>query len=656
MQKKQALWTPTQESIDNSNITDFRNYVNAKFGINLDNYEMLYDWSINYIVNFWHTIAEYSQIQFRKPPLQILKQKAVGLKNEDLLNYKWFDGAKMNFAENLLRFKNENVALIQYNEYSETKKITFNQLYNQTAKVALALKNAGVVKGDRVAGFISNCPEAVIAMLATISLGAIWSSCSPDFGASGVEDRFQQIEPKILIAVDGYMYNGKIYNTLNIINEVVSKLNDLEKVVVIPAMNLFDKKLFSSKFVDWNEFVNLEANKIEFVYSDFNHPVYIMYSSGTTGVPKCIVHGAGGTLLQHYKELALHTNLKPEDTIFYFTTCGWMMWNWLVSSLFIGSTVVLFDGSPAYPNLNRLWEMAETEKITIFGTSPKFLTTCMKADISPIDNFDLTELRVILSTGSPLAAENFEWVYSKVKKDIQLSSISGGTDIISCFMLGNPVLPVYSEEIQCRGLGMKVEAFSENGESLIEEKGELVCTLPFPSMPVFFWNDEDESKYRNAYFDYFTGIWRHGDYIKITQNGGVVVYGRSDATLNPGGVRIGTSELYRVVESIPEILDSIVVGQSYNNDVRILLFVVLRPGFELDTQFIGEIKNKIKHELTPRHIPEMIFKVNEVPHTINGKKVELAVLKTLNNEEVKNIASLANPESLKQFEGILNIN
>ncbi len=653
MQKKQALWKPSQETIDNSNMTDFINYVNSKFGIELLDYEMLYNWSVNYFVSFWQTLAEFSQIQFKKNPLQILKHKNSARSNENMLNYKWFDGAEINFAENLLRYRDDRVALIHYCEYADPQRLTYNQLYSQTAKVAQKLKNLGVVKGDRVTGFISNCPEAVIAMLATVSIGAIWSSCSPDFGSSGVLDRFQQISPKVLIAVDGYRYNGKVYNTLDIVKEVSNKIIELEKVIILPFMNIFNAQNFDTKFIEWNDFIDVEANKIEFVYSDFNHPIYIMYSSGTTGIPKCIVHGAGGTLLQHYKELALHTNLKEDDKIFYFTTCGWMMWNWLVSSLFVGAAVVLFDGSPSYPDLNRLWKIAEIEKINVFGTSPKFLTSCMKAGLNPKMDFDLSELKVVLSTGSPLAAENFEWVYSNVKTDVQLSSIAGGTDIISCFMLGNPLLPVYSEEIQCRGLGMKVEAYSENGKSIIEEKGELVCTLPFPSMPIYFWNDEDESKYRSAYFEYFPNIWRHGDYIKVTENGGIVMYGRSDATLNPGGVRIGTSEIYRIVESIPEILDSIVVGQPFKNDVRILLFVVLRPGYELDSEFTKKIKNTIREELTPRHVPELIFKVNEVPHTINGKKVELAVLKVLNNEEVKNKASLANPESLKQFEGIL---
>ncbi len=653
MLNKTALWEPSEEYIQNSNMTEFRNYVNARFGLQLENYKNLYDWSINYFVSFWQTLAEFSAISFKKLPSQVLKHKIAGVNGEDLLNYLWFDKAEMNFAENLLRYRDDKTALVYYSEYAGPQKLSYKQLYDDVSKMAQGLKNAGIQKGDRVAGFISNSPEAIIAMLATVSLGAIWSSCSPDFGASGVYDRFHQIDPKILIAVDGYMYNGKVFNTLEIVSEVANKLENLEKVIILPFMNLFDESNFSDKFVLWEQFANYPAEKIEFVYLDFNHPVYIMYSSGTTGVPKCIVHGAGGTLLQHYKELALHTNLKSDDTIFYFTTCGWMMWNWLISSLFIGAKIVLFDGSPGFPDINRLWKIAEIEKINVFGTSPKFLSSAMKAGINPMNDFDLSALKVILSTGSPLAAENFEWVYSNVKKDVQLSSISGGTDIISCFMLGNPTLPVYSEEIQCRGLGMNVEAFSEEGKPLIEEKGELVCTLPFPSMPVFFWNDENDSKYRSAYFEYFPGIWRHGDFIKITKNGGVVVYGRSDATLNPGGVRIGTSEIYRVVESIPEILDSIVVGQPYNNDVRILLFVVLRPGYDLDENFISKLKNKIREELTPRHVPNLIFKVNEVPHTINGKKVELAVLKVLNNEEIKNRASLANPESLKQFEGIL---
>jgi acetoacetyl-CoA synthetase len=648
--QKIPLWSPSEEQILDSNITKFRIYVNDTYGINLADYNELYDWSVKYLVNFWQTLWDFFDIIHSRKYDSVLSLKDMNKSADDITNYKWFEGAKLNFAENLLRFADDEPAIIYYSENSNPVRLTYKELFHEVAHCASALRKSGVTKGDRVAGFISNRPEAIIAMLATTSIGAVWTSTSPDFGVQGVLDRFSQVEPKILFAVDGYSYNGKLFNSIPIVEQLSESIKSIEKIIII---NQIGSEISENiNFVGYDDFIDKSEFDIEFEHVDFDHPVYIMYSSGTTGVPKCIVHGTGGTLLQHYKELVLHTNLTDLDTIFYFTTCGWMMWNWLVSSLGTGATVFLFDGSPAYPNIDVLWKAVQDEKITVFGTSPKFLSACEKSGIVPKDKFDLSSLKTVLSTGSPLSADNFKWVYNKINSDLQLSSISGGTDIISCFMLGNPTLPVYSEEIQCRGLGMKVLAFDDNGQPVTEQKGELVCTAPFPSMPVYFWDDMDNHKYHSAYFDYFPGIWRHGDYIRITENGGVVVYGRSDATLNPGGVRIGTAEIYRVVESMEEILDSLVIGFPKNNDISVILFVVLKQNYEFNSEIQQKIRSNIKSSLTPRHIPEQIFYITEIPQTLNGKKVEIAVLKTLLGEEVKNKASLLNPDSLQQFESI----
>ncbi len=518
------------------------------------------------------------------------------------------------------------------------------------------MREAGVQRGDRVGGFLPNIPEAVIAMLATTSLGAIWSSCSPDFGIQGVFDRFGQIEPKWLFAADGYSYNGKRFDCLERVRGIVEKIPAIEQVVIVPFMDDSPDLSGLANATLWSDRLEGEGagEDLSFESVPFDHPVYILYSSGTTGVPKCIVHGGGGTLVQHMKELMLHCDLREEDVLFYFTTCGWMMWNWLVSGLGVGATVVLYEGSPFHPRPRRLWEMAERLGITVFGTSPKYLSACEKTGLVPKDVADLSRLRAVLSTGSPLTVENFRWVYANVKEDLQLSSISGGTDIISCFMLGNPMLPVYAGEIQCLGLGMDVKAYNDRGEPVIGEKGELVCCSPFPSQPVGFWNDPDGEKYRKAYFDYFPGVWRHGDYLEITERGGVIMYGRSDATLNPGGVRIGTAEIYRQVEAMDEIVDSVVVGKrTPDADVEVCLFVVLREGLTLDQALIDKIKKRIAEGATKRHVPKHIKQVTAVPYTISGKKVELAVTRMIHGEPVPNRDALANPEALDQYAGLV---
>ncbi len=640
------LWTPSPERIAQTNMTRFIRFVNERHGLDIKTYDELYEWSIREIPAFWESVWQFVGIRHSAPYEAVLE-------NPVMPGAKWFRGARLNFAENLLRYRDERTALVFVREGGEvTDKLTYAELHDRVARLARFLKNAGVREGDRVAGFMPNRIETVVAMLAAASMGAIWSSCSPDFGFKGVMDRFGQIEPKVLVTADGYFYNGKTFDSLGRVAEVAREISSIERIVVVPFLNERPDLSGLPKALLWDDALANDAAEIEFAQLPFGHPLYIMYSSGTTGVPKCIVHGAGGTLIQHAKELMLHTDLKRDDVIFYFTTCGWMMWNWLVSSLFVGSTVVLYDGSPAHPDISVLWKMAEDVDLTVFGTSAKFINLCEKSDVHPGRQFDLAPLKAVLSTGSPLAAESFEWVYREVKQDLQLASISGGTDIISCFMLGSPIDPVYAGEIQKRGLGMKVEAWTEDGKPVVGQKGELVCTAPFPSMPIYFWRDPGNGKYLDAYFRFFPGVWRHGDYIEITPRGGVIVYGRSDATLNPGGVRIGTAEIYRQVEALDEVVDSLVVGQNWDNDVRVILFVVLRPGLELDEALIRKIKNHIRANTTPRHVPAKVIQVPDIPRTLNGKKVEIAVTKVIHGEEVKNRDALANPEALEYFKDL----
>jgi len=639
----QPLWTPSPDRAARTHLSRFTQFVNREHGLNLSGYDALYEWSIASIPAFWESVWKFADILHSEPYRAVLENPAMP-------GGTWFRGARLNFAENLLRYRDERTALVFVREGGEiAETVTYAELYGMVARLARFLSEAGVGPGDRVAGFLPNRIEAVVAMLAATSLGAIWSSCSPDFGFKGVMDRFGQIEPKVLVTADGYFYNGKAFDSLARVAQVVREIGSIERVVVVPFVN--DRPDLSSipKAIPWAQALDNGAREIAFAQLPFDHPVYIMYSSGTTGVPKCIVHGAGGTLLQHAKELILHTDLTREDVIFYFTTCGWMMWNWLVSSLYTGAAVVLFDGSPSHPDASALWKMAQDAKVTVFGTSAKFISMCEKAGVRPGADFDLSRVRAVLSTGSPLAAESFQWVYREVKADLQLASIAGGTDIISCFMLGSPVDPVYPGEIQKRGLGMKVEAWTDDGKPVVGEKGELVCTAPFPSMPIGFWKDPGNEKYLDAYFRFFPGVWRHGDYIEVTPRGGVIVYGRSDATLNPAGVRIGTAEIYRVVEGLDEVVDSLVVGQDWDNDVRVLLFVVLRPGMRLDEALVRKIKDQIRRNATPRHVPAKVLQIADVPRTLNGKKVEIAVSKILRNEEVKNRDALANPEALELY-------
>ncbi|HMK65470.1 MAG TPA: acetoacetate--CoA ligase, partial [Thermodesulfobacteriota bacterium] len=641
------LWEPSAALIKQANMTRFMHFVNRKYGKDFQDYPSLYNWSIDQISDFWAAMWEFAEIKTSRSYEKVVDDST------KMPGAHWFVGAQLNFAENLLRYRDDRVALVFKGEGREPQKITYKELYARVAAVAKALRASGVTTGDRVVGFMPNMMETVIAMLGATSLGAVWSSCSPDFGIKGVLDRFGQIEPKVLFTADGYSYNGKVFDSIERIADIVKDLPSLQKVVVVPYIKDNPEIAAIPQAVHYRDFAPPEMNPhIEFVQVSPDHPLYIMYSSGTTGLPKCMVQGVAGILVHHLKELMLHTDLKREDTIFYFTTCGWMMWNWLISSLACGATLVLFDGSPFYPDPGVLWKLVQDEKITVFGISARYVASLEKEGIQPGKQYDLTSMRAMLSTGSPLPNESFQYIYREVKKDVQLSSIAGGTDLNGCFGLGNPLLPVYEGELQCRGLGMKVAAYNDQGKPVINELGELVCTAPFPSMPLYFWNDPDNEKYLNAYFRVFPGVWCHGDFILITENGGIIMYGRSDATLNPGGVRIGTADIYRQVETLPEIADSVVIGQNWDNDVRIILFVKLAAGLTLDENLINKIKKTIRDNASPRHVPSRIISVADIPYTINMKKVELAVRNIVHGRPVLNKDALANPEALDLYKDL----
>jgi acetoacetyl-CoA synthetase len=640
---RKLLWEPSEEKVKNANMTAFIQSVRQKYDPNVQTFSDLWQWSVTKIPEFWDEMWNYADVIASSPPSQIIDDAS------KMPGTKWFSGARLNFAENLLRYRDYRTAIVFRGEDQVHNKLSYAQLYGEVSKVAASLKSAGIQPGDRVAGFMPNIPESIIAMLAATSLGATWSSCSPDFGIKGVLDRFGQIKPRVLFTADGYYFKGKKLDNLERIEKILKQIDSVEKVVVVPYTQRSPDLSRIENGILFEDFKDADPPPLMFEQLPFDHPLYIMYSSGTTGLPKCMVQSAGGILLHQMKELLLHTDLKRKDTIFYFTTCGWMMWNWLTCALSVGATVVLYDGNPFHPGPEVLWKMAEEEKITVFGTSAGYLAALMATGLKPKEKFDLSALRALLSTGSPLSIEGFEFVYRDIKKDLQLASISGGTDINGCFALGNPIGPVYAGELQCRGLGMKVEAFDSNGQPVINEQGELVCTAPAPSMPIYFWDDPEGRKYDSAYFDVYPGIWRHGDYIEVTDRGGVVIYGRSDATLNPGGVRIGTAEIYRQIDIIPEIADSLVVGQSWKDDVRVILFVKLADGHTLDDELRTEIKTTIRTHASPRHVPAKIVSVPDIPYTLNMKKVEIAVKKTIEGKAVKNKDALKNPESLDFF-------
>ena len=638
-----VLWHPSAEQVAGAQLTRFMAAASGSAGRGLDTYDQLWRWSVEHREAFWAAVWDFCAVKASR------RWDAV-LENPDAMpGATWFPGARLNFAENLLRRDEpDQLALVWRGEDGSRRTFTRAQLYHETARLAGALKELGVGPGDRVAGFLPNCPEAVIAMLAAASLGATWSSCSPDFGIQGVLDRFGQIRPKVLFTADGYRYGGKRIDSMERIRGVLEQLEGVERVVLVPFLDADVSAETLPRGVRWDDFLSAETG-LEFAQLPFDHPLYILYSSGTTGVPKCIVHGAGGTLLQHLKEHRLHTDIGPDDTLFYFTTCGWMMWNWLVSGLAAGATLVLYDGNPFHPGPEALWRMAEEEGITVFGTSAKYLAAVEKAGFAPREHFKLEPLRAILSTGSPLMPASFDFVYRDVKPDVQLASISGGTDIVSCFALGCPILPVHRGELQCRGLGMAVEIFDDEGHSHTEEPGELVCTRAFPSMPVGFWNDPDDQKYRAAYFERFPGTWHHGDWARLTEHGGLVIYGRSDAVLNPGGVRIGTAEIYRQVEKLEEVVESLAIGQDWGGDQRIVLFVRLRDELLLDEALQAKIRQVIRGNTTPRHVPAKILQVRDIPRTLSGKIVELAVRNVVHGRPVKNTDALANPAALEEF-------
>ncbi|WP_339670691.1 acetoacetate--CoA ligase [Dasania marina] len=640
------LWRPKQQNITSAQVTQFARLVEShQPELELNNYSSLYDWSVANPEDFWRELWDFCDVKSQSKSTQVL------VDGDKMPGAKWFPEARLNFAENLLQLQDDSLAIIALLENGQRTTLTYRELYRRVAQLAGSLRLQGISAGDRVAGFMPNIPETIIAMLATTSIGAIWSSCSPDFGSQATIDRFDQIKPKVLIAVDGYFYNGKSHDCLQRLAEITQKIDSIEKTIIVSLVSENPDIANIPSAEHYCDFLS-ETIHIDFAQLPFDHPIYIMYSSGTTGKPKCIVHGAGGTLLQHLKEHRLAVDLKKSDVFFYFTTCGWMMWNWLVSGLASGATLVLYDGSPFAKKGLLLLDTIDSEGITIFGTSAKYIAAIEAADIKPKQSHKLSSLRTILSTGSPLSHESFEYVYRDIKDDVCLSSISGGTDIISCFVLGSPILPVYVGEIQCRGLAMAVEFWDDDGNSLKSGKGELVCVKPFVCMPVGFWNDLNGEKYHSAYFEKYSNIWHQGDYGELTENGGVIIHGRSDTVLNPGGVRIGTAEIYRQVENMEDVIESIAIGQEWNGDVRVVLFVVLRDGITLDDDLKNQIKTRIRKNTTPRHVPEKIIQVSDIPRTLSGKIVELAVRNVVHGKSVKNTDSLANPEALALYKNL----
>ncbi len=641
MNEAQPLWTPSQASIDAANMTRFIAQVNQRHDLSINDYDALYQWSIDQKETFWSELWDFCEIIGDKG-------ERILIDGEDIEKAQWFPDATLNFAENLLRTNNDEIAIYFRAEDQVDYSLTYRELYDQVASVADWLKSNGLKPGDRVAAYLPNMPETVVAMLAATSLGAVWTSTSPDFGEDSVIDRFSQTEPRFLFTVDGYFYNGKRHDIGNKIKSICAQLPSVEQVIQINLAG-FGTQVGA---VDWSDIIASPVAHIEFVACNFNDPLYVLYSSGTTGKPKCITHKVGGTLIQHLKEQMLHCDIHPGDRVFYFTTLGWMMWNWLVSALASKAALVLYDGSPFYPDGEVLWRYAEDIDLTIFGTSAKYIDAMKNGGLRPLDKFNLSGLRTIASTGSVLAPESFDYVYENIKQDVCLASVSGGTDIVSCFVMGCPLLPVYRGEIQCRGLGMAVEVFDDNGNPVQNQKGELVCTRTFPSQPVYFWADPNGEKYHNAYFARFDNVWHHGDYVMLTDHNGIIVYGRSDATLNPGGVRIGTAEIYRHVEQLDEVVESIVIGQQWEDDVRVVLFVVLQPGIDLDDALQDRIRRTVREKCTPRHVPAKIVQVSEIPRTKSGKIVELAVREVVHDRPVKNVHSLANPEALELYRNL----
>ncbi|EXF92842.1 acetoacetyl-CoA synthetase [Pseudomonas fluorescens HK44] len=641
----EVLWQPSAERIGKTRMDAFRRFSNQRYNLTLADYPALHQWSIDQREDFWQAIIDFFEINFHQPPSTVLRE------GPQMPSAEWFPGATLNFAEHLLRRRDDATAVIAIAENGQRETLSYCELAEHVAGLQKSLSAAGVGLGDRVAACMPNTWQTLVGMLATTSLGAIWSCSSPDFGTHGVVDRFGQIEPKVLITCAGYRYAGKEFDQTTKVNEILERLPSLQQLIIVPYARpqaRVDEYKTQANVALWDSFYR-PGGEPGFVAVPFAHPLYILYSSGTTGVPKCIIHSVGGVLLQHVKEHGLHVDLGPDDRLFYYTTCGWMMWNWLVSALAVGSSVVLYDGSPLHPGPQRLIDLIDSEAISVFGTSPKYLATLESNEIQPRLSHDLSSLKALLSTGSALSPQSYEYVYREIKSDLCLSSMSGGTDIISCFLAGNPVLPVRRGEMQCKGLGMAVEVWNEAGQPVIGEKGELVCTRHFPAMPIGLWNDPQQEKLRASYFSQFPGVWAQGDYAEQRPNGSWLIHGRSDAVLNPGGVRIGTAEIYRQVEKVHQVLDSVAIGQQWQDDVRVVLFVRLRDGVTLDDNLEQQIRQVIRANTTPRHVPAKIVAVTDIPRTISGKVVELAVRNVVHGQPVKNTDALANPEALEQF-------
>lgn len=635
------IWQPHDPTA--TRMYAFLKMVEKNYQCSLPDYQALHAWSIQYPEAFWKTLCDYFNFTFSKPPKTILNTW------HHPLEARWFIGAQFNFSEKLLQRRDAHPALVSIDETGQQRVISYVTLYQQTMACAATLKALGIGRGDRVAGFMPNIPETIIAALACNAIGAIWSACSPDFGAQAVIDRLGQIEPKVLFTVDGYLYQGKTFSITDKVDHIITGIPTLHTCVIYPFLsNLSTHAQDGIQCLSWH--TALQTRPLEgFEQLPFDHPLYILFSSGTTGKPKCIMHGQGGTLLQHLKELALHGNLSHHDNLMFYTTCSWMMWHWMVSVLALGATLTLYEGAPNFPDPMRLFNILEQEHISAFGTSAKFIAMVEKSGFKPIQTTQLAPLKIIFSTGSPLLPQHFDFVYQHIKSDVQLASISGGTDIISCFALGNPMLPVYRGELQCIGLGMAVKVYNEHGQSVVGERGELVCTQPFPSMPIGFWQDPDKTAYQRAYFNRFLNIWTHGDFAEITPHGSLMIYGRSDTILNPGGVRIGTAEIYRQVETIPDILESVVIGESMDDDIRVVLFVKLKPGIKLDDVLRKKICQTLRQNASPRHVPDIILEVPDIPRTINNKIVELAVKYAVEGKPIDNMGSIANPQALEYF-------
>ncbi len=642
---RQPLWVPSEERRRQANITRFIEYVNRTHNLHLKTYADLYQWSVAEPVDFWAVMWEFADLK---------ASRTYDVVVDDLKRFpgaKWFPGARLNFAENLLRYRDDHLALIFRGETQASKRMTYAELYEAVARLAVSLRELGVQAGDRVVGYMPNLMETAIAMLAATSLGAVWSSCATDIGAPAALERLGQVQPKVMFTADGYYYKGKVFDTLSNAAEVARGIPTLQKVIVVPYVSEQPDLSQIPQAIPWNDFLAREDSpRLSFTQLPFDHPLYIMFSSGTTGKPKCLVQSAGGVLINHLKELLLHTDLKRDDRIMYITSCSWMMWNWLLSSLAVGATVVLYDGNPNYPHPGAMWKLIDEERVTIFGCSASYLLFLKKEGFSPRAHFDLSSLREISQTGSPLSVEGFEYVYREIKSDLHFNSISGGTDINGCFAAGSPILPVYAGELQSPALAMKVKAYDEQGAPVLDQQGELVCEAPAPSMPIYFWNDTDGEKYRKAYFDVYPNVWRHGDYVLFhSDTGGITFYGRSDAVLKPSGVRIGTAEIYAQLEKLEEIADSLAVGQNRQGDQRILLFVKLAPGFHLDEELREKIRKTLRENASPRHVPALILEAPDIPYTLNMKKVESAVTNILNGRPVANREALINPGALDYY-------